>query len=189
MSFKFHVSMAEEQAEPSGEKKSFDPLEPGQYKAVVMDAELKDTSKGGKQLVLQWEITGPKHEGRFIWDGHNVENANPKAVEIANENLARICKAVGVNGFDFEDGCYAIRNKPVEITIEIEAARGKYEARNRIPIGGYKAVTPTAESASPPLTTDTNRMGEPATQPPPRKIYESRESFYPQDEFQDDEPS
>ena len=188
MSFKFHVSMAEEQAEPTGEKKSFDPLEPGQYQAVVMDAELKDTSTGGKQLVLQWEITGPRHEGRFDWDRHNVENASPKSVQIARENLAKICECVGVTGFDFEDGCYAIRNKPVEITVQIEPASGKYAASNSIPIGGYKALTPSAQSVPPPLTTDTNRTGEPATQAPPRKIYESRESFYPQDEFQDDEP-
>ena len=186
MSFKFHVSMAE--GKPESESKSFDPVEPGQYKAVIMDAELKDTSKGGKQLVLQWEITGPRHEGRFVWDRHNVENASPKAVQIARENLAKICECVGVTGFDFEDGCYAIRNKPVEITVQIEPASGKYAASNSIPIGGYKALTPSAQSVPPPLTTDTNRTGEPATQAPPRKIYESRESFYPQDEFQDDEP-
>lgn len=80
----------------------FDVLPAGWYRAKIVGSEEKQTKRGdGSYLSLQFCIIGPsdgssKFENRRVFTNLNLNNPNPKAVEIATRDLADICRAVGV---------------------------------------------------------------------------------------------
>ncbi len=115
-------------------------LPPGKYAVQVVASEWKDTSTGGQMLVLEIDILDGAHQGRKMWDRLNLENANPKAVEIAEETLRDICLAQGKIGCDDSEELHFI---PMTATVKVRPAgpdkKGIFrEASNEI--GGYKAL-------------------------------------------------
>ena len=61
----------------------------GDYKAVITESEVKETKAGdGQYLNLRIEIIEGEYQGRIIFVILNLWNPNPKAVEIANRELA-----------------------------------------------------------------------------------------------------
>jgi hypothetical protein len=120
-------------------------LPPGKYNVHIVASEFKDTSTGGQMLVLEMDILDGEHAGRKMWDRLNLENANPKAVEIAEETLRDICLAQGKIGCDDSEELHFI---PMTATIKVKPAHvdkkgTPRDAQNEI--GGYKA----AEQARP----------------------------------------
>lgn len=67
----------------------------GEYAAVVEKAELSDTRSGGKMIKVQMKIIDGEQKGRMIFDQHNIENANPQAVQIGLSKLKGMMKAWG----------------------------------------------------------------------------------------------
>ena len=62
----------------------FDAIPAGDYEAMVTASELKATKDGtGQYLELTLEIQSGPSQGRRLWDRLNLQNRNPKAVEIA----------------------------------------------------------------------------------------------------------
>lgn len=79
------------------ESAGFDPLPAGWYTATIAGAELKDTKAGtGQYIAIRYDITGPSHEGRVVFGNINIRNPNPKAEEIARQQLGDIMRAIGV---------------------------------------------------------------------------------------------
>jgi hypothetical protein len=75
----------------------FAPLEPGEYTAMIVDSELRHTKSGnGQYIALTFEVMDERYPGRKLWENLNIENPNPKAVEIALRKLSSICRAVGI---------------------------------------------------------------------------------------------
>jgi hypothetical protein len=112
----------------------------GKYIVQIVASEFKDTSTGGQMLVLEMDILDGPHQGRKMWDRLNLENANPKAVEIAEETLRDICLAIGRQGCSDSEELHC---KPMTATIKVRPAgndkKGVYrEAANEI--GGYKPM-------------------------------------------------
>lgn len=119
-------------------------LPAGKYNVQVVSSEFKDTSTGGQMLVLEMDILDGPHQGRKMWDRLNLENANPKAVEIAEETLRDICLAIGRQGCSDSEELHL---KPMTATIKVRPAgndkKGIYrEAANEI--GGYKPLEQAA---------------------------------------------
>jgi hypothetical protein len=113
-------------------------LEPGKYPVQIVASEWKTTSKGGQMLVLEMDIMDGS--GRKMWDRLNLENSNPKAVEIAEETLRDICLAQGKIGCDDSEELHFI---PMTATVKVKPAHvdktgTPREAQNEI--GGYKAA-------------------------------------------------
>lgn len=80
--------------EPMGD---FNPLPEGDYLVVVADSTEQKTKAGtGSYLELTLEVVDGQYKGRKLWDRLNLNNPNAKAVEIAQRQLAAICRAVGV---------------------------------------------------------------------------------------------
>jgi len=74
-----------------------DPLPAGDYIVVITESEEKRTKKGdGSYLELTVQVVDGQHTGRLLWARLNLQNANPVAVKIAQEELSAICRAVGV---------------------------------------------------------------------------------------------
>lgn len=76
---------------------TFETLPDGEYMAMVVDSEMKDTKKGdGQYLQLTWEILEGDAKGRRLWSRFNLKNPNETAVKIGMQELAEVCRAVGV---------------------------------------------------------------------------------------------
>ena len=75
---------------------SFETIPAGWYRGVIVQSEMRPTRTGGEYLQLVHEIMEGEHKGRRVWARLNLNNANPKTVEIARRELATVCRATGV---------------------------------------------------------------------------------------------
>jgi len=129
-------------------EKNYEVLAPGWYTASVTGAEVKATKSGtGQYLRVEYTISGPSGAGRKVWSNYNVRNENPKAESIGREQLAELCRCVGlarVNDTDQLLGC------TVSVKIKVREASNGYEAQNEVQ--GHKALegsAPPAPAAAP----------------------------------------
>ena len=91
----------------------------GTYEAVVTDSETRATKNGnGMGINLTFEILSEGlAKGRKVFSWINYENANAKAQQIGREELASLCKAVGV--VNLTDTAQ-LHNLPLMITVGID---------------------------------------------------------------------
>ena len=130
--------------------KKYLPIPEGDYQAVITDSEMRTTKKGdGEYLLLTFEISsGGQYEGRRIWARLNVKNKSPKAVEIANRDLASILRATNVEQMqDTEE----LHMKPMIVSVVIKPASGGFDESNDIRAYKSAAVSmqTTIETAAP----------------------------------------
>jgi len=75
----------------------YSPVPPGDYEAVIKDAEIRTTKSGtGQYIALRLDITGPSHAGRVVWSNLNIKNDSQKAEEIGRQQLGAVMRAVGL---------------------------------------------------------------------------------------------
>ena len=111
-------------ADDHGSMTDYSALPEGEYLCIATGSEFKETkARTGEYLEITWEVLSEEYKGRLIWSRLNLKNPNPKAEEIAQRELADICRATGVmRPRDSEE----LHNKPVLITVVIEEnERGK----------------------------------------------------------------
>lgn len=139
----------------------YTPIPVGDYKAVITESEVKQTKAGdGQYLNLKVEIIEGEYQGRIIFVILNLWNPNPKAVEIANRELATIVAAVGRPGAQNSE---ELHNIPMTVKVAIQPGVGDYGPSNRI-----KNYLPfAAPSADKPVEVKFNQAPTtPAGQPP-----------------------
>src|SRR5688572_9047600 len=102
----------------------------GQYLAHIVASEMRATKDGsGQYLWLELDILEGEQKGRKLWDRLNLENANEKAVEIAQRALSAICHATGeLRVKDTEQ----LHFKPMIVTVRVRPASDQYAASNEI---------------------------------------------------------
>jgi hypothetical protein len=72
-------------------------MPPGLYVVVATDSEVKPTKAGtGKYLQFVLDVLTEQYNTKKLWVRLNLWNSNPTAVQIAQQELAALCKAVGV---------------------------------------------------------------------------------------------
>jgi hypothetical protein len=109
---------------------NYELIEDGTYTAIIADSEWKENKAGtGGYLNLKIEIIEGKNKGRFIFDMLNLQNQNPKAVEIAEQTLAKICNATGKLQVNESSDLY---NIPLSVKIGTQPAQNGYEAQNKV---------------------------------------------------------
>lgn len=109
----------------------FELLPNGVYDVSIIETDYKQTNRGdGHYIALTFEVQGPTHEGRRVWANLNVDNPNPKAVEIAERDLAKILNATGFEG-DMED-TNDILGAVLRVKLGKEEGKGEYKARNKV---------------------------------------------------------
>lgn len=112
------------QVEPT----SFDLVPVGDYEAVIVASEMKNTQNGkGQYLSLEIQILNGKYQNRKVFDNLNLVNENDKTVQIAKGTLSAICRAVGI--LTPKDSS-ELHNKPMLIKVGIKKASGDYDAKN-----------------------------------------------------------
>lgn len=114
----------------------FDVIPAGEYQVIITQSEQKPTKDGsGKYLELRMEIQAGEYQGRLLFDRLNLDNPNPKAVEIAQRVLAQICHATGIIKLQNSE---QLHNIPIVAMVKVRPAQGNYDASSEI--RGYKAI-------------------------------------------------
>jgi len=92
----FTIDNTEEAAKDfSGE---FQVATPGWKDGVIINADVKQTKKGGQMLVLENEIQGGNEHGIRIIDRLNIVNSSEVAQRIGRAALAKIALCIGHKG-------------------------------------------------------------------------------------------
>jgi hypothetical protein len=137
----------------------FTPLPSGEYPAMIIDSEMKPTKAGtGQYLELTFQVIDGPMKNRLVWSRLNLENPNPKAVEIAQRDLSAICAAAGIQHAITDST--PLHNRPLVIRVEFVPA-GPKNNRDGNEIKAYKrldgapqaspfAATPAQQAAPPP---------------------------------------
>ena len=124
---------------------SRDAIPSGTYEAVVTDSEMRATKNGlGMGLNLTFEILseGPA-KGRKVFAWINYEHPKVEAQRIGREELASLCKAVGV--VELND-TVQLHNLPLLVTVGIDR-----NDPTRNVVKAYKAKpAPAAQGAQKP---------------------------------------
>lgn len=77
--------------------RTFGPLPAGEYEMMVIKSDNKVIKAGnGHYLELEMQVISGAHSGRRHWERLNLDNPSKKTVEIAEEQLARLCAALGL---------------------------------------------------------------------------------------------
>ena len=98
--------------------------------AVITSSEWKETKdKAGGYLALKIEIIDGDYKGRFIFENLNLQNSNDVAVKIAQETLAKICKAIGKEQVQNSE---ELHNIPMTLKLGVNPAKDGYDASNKI---------------------------------------------------------
>lgn len=125
----------------------------GQYKAVIVSSEFKDTNnKEGKYLALKVVLTEGQYANTEFTERLNLINNNQKAVEIAYKTLARISEAVGMTQTPSDST--QLHNKPFLVDIVTEAGEpwtdkegNKREGKDKSIIKKYHKLSGNVQSA------------------------------------------
>ena len=96
-----------------------EPIPAGTYEAVVVESEMKPTKNGGGMGInLTFELVGEgAHKGRRVWNWINYQHSNKEAERIGREDLARLCKAVGVLNLN---DTVQLHNIPLMISVALD---------------------------------------------------------------------
>ena len=132
---------------------SHDPIKSGTYEAVITDSEIKaNRANKGKGLNLTFEILSEgAAKGRKVWAWINFQHQNQDAQRIGQEELARVCKAVGVSQLTDSE---QLHNIPLMITVDVDrndATRNvikAYKAKEAAAVAGTTSTATTTAAAS-----------------------------------------
>ncbi len=113
-------------------KDGFDPMPAGKYVMVIDESDVLPTQKkNGKYIKLRMRVLNGEYKGRFVWTNINIVNPNPVAVEIAQKELATICRACGKAVIQDTQQLHGI---PMVVKLKVTPAKGDYPSKNE-PIG------------------------------------------------------
>ena len=140
---------------------SFEPIPAGDYPMAITGSSMQDTkAKTGKYIKFEFTILDGEQKGRKIWTNLNVVNPNPVAVEIAQKELATICRACGKLTITDTQELHGI---PFLGKIKIRPASGDWPASNEMV--NYKALegggAAVAGAGAKPASADSKKGGVP----------------------------
>lgn len=114
----------------------YDLVPPGDYEAIIKNAELKPTKAGtGEMIKLRLDITGPTHVGRVVFANLNTINPSAAAQNIGRAQLKQIMAALGLAELDDTD---QLIGGHIGIKVAIREAKDGYEAQNEVK--GYRTL-------------------------------------------------
>ena len=130
-----------EDIDVSDQRTTYDVIPEDHYKAVIIESVMKQTKAGnGAYLNVKFEVIESQYAGKWIYARLNLENKNKQTVEIAQKELANICRAIGKKAIvDSEE----LHHKPMTIKVVIAPPRGGWDESNEI-----KAYSPANAPAA-----------------------------------------
>ncbi len=128
---------------------SRDPIPTGTYEAVAVESEMRPTkTEGGVGINIKFEILseGPA-KGRKVWAWINYQHPNKDAQRIGQAELAKLCKAAGLEQLEDTE---QLHNIPIMITVGLDR---NDKTRNDVKSYAAKAggqAAPSAGAGAPP---------------------------------------
>ena len=117
--------------------RSYEALPEGDYEMIVTKSDTKPTKAGnGHYLELEMQIVAGPFSGRRHWERLNLDNLSQQTVKIAQEQLARLCMAVGLDEIQDSD---ELHDRAFIATIGID----KKDATRNV-VWDYKPAAATA---------------------------------------------
>jgi len=134
---------------------------PGKYLAQVTHSDMRVTKDGnGQYLYLELDILQGQYAGRKLFDRLNLINANPQTVQIAQQTLSSICRAVGKTQVSNSDELHLI---PLIADVRVRPPKGMYGESNSIRYLPASGATQTAASPNAAAPAPVARAGVVAT--------------------------
>lgn len=151
-----------------GEMQDFEAIPAGEYQAKIKESEMvKNKKETGSYLKLTFEVTAGDYRGRLLWSNLNLDHPSEQAVEIAQKELATICRAVGKSAIDDSNELHGI---DMLVKVTVKAANPNYPASNVIrnykPLPGLARPTAPGGSGGAAATPSNPGVAKPA---PPKK--------------------
>lgn len=129
LNFKASNIQFEERTSPS-----HGPLPAGEYEVMIVKSDTKATKAGnGSYLELEMHVISGDHTGRRHWERLNLDNPSLQTVKIAEEQLARLCVALGLDEVNDSE---ELHDKPFVAEFGID----KKDATRNV-IWGYRAIS------------------------------------------------
>lgn len=149
-------------AEDHEDMRDFTPVPKDNYVMYVADSDyLQTKDKNGHYLKLEIKIDEGDYEGRTIWRNLNLDNPNKTAVQIANQELAELCRACGFpGGIEDSEELHGIR---FTAEVDIKKARSKEETDQNI-IRHYHQLEGASSPAAPKKTGEEKPKTKPKVQ-------------------------
>lgn len=112
----------------------------GEYPAMIVDSDMKATKSGtGQYLELAHQIVDGPCKGKKVWARLNLVNSNATAVQIAQQHLAEIQRAI--NLMQTINDSQMLHNRPLIIRVEfVPADSTKNRNKDTNEIKGWKAI-------------------------------------------------
>ena len=133
---------------------TYGPLPAGEYEVMIVKSDTKTTKSGnGSYLELEMHVISGEHTGRRHWERLNLDNPSLQTVKIAQEQLARLCVALGLDQVNDSE---ELHDKPfvAEFAIDKKDATRNviwgYRAISGPPVSPAKLATPATPKAPPP---------------------------------------
>lgn len=126
-------------------------LPEGNYKMIISGDELKDTSKGGKMLVIELQVIEGEYAGEVVRDRLNIVNASEVAQKIGQGTLKKICSLCAVP-FPPKDTA-KLYGKPMMVKIGVSEFESNKEAGKMLQSNDVKGYN-EAKKAAPAATTN-----------------------------------
>lgn len=128
-------------------------LPPGKYPCLIEKAEVKQTKKhDGHYIELQLSVIDGPGKGRKVWSRVNIDNPNPKAVEIGMRELSALGRAIGLTAIQ---DTTQLLNQAVVAHVKVKDDQN--EVRTFSPIGGNQPPPQPQFSQQPPSTCPPNQ--------------------------------
>lgn len=122
----------------------FGPVPPGDYDITVANAEISYSRAGNRMAVLTFEIVGPTHAGRKIWEHFVLHN------DVAKRRLKSLVQAGGLPNPNFIRNVEDLHGLRFVGRVAIEEQEG-YSPKNTIthfkPIQGSRAAPASTKTA------------------------------------------
>ena len=135
------------------------PLIPdGDYSATIDHTSEQNvmSNPANKKLVIEYKLDN----GRTTYSNLNLWNTSDQAVQIANEQLNKICIAAGVAQITDTD---QLLSKRVKLTIFTKPASGEWKARNEVK---YVNKIEKTVQPQPQVTTQIEKVAPPSATAP-----------------------
>jgi len=109
----------------------FAPLPKGTYRVRIVEADIEDMKKGGKQLKLRMDVEGPSHAGRVVFE--RIALLNPRSEmnqQIGRALFGELCLACGLDSKPNKMG--DLLGHVVDAKLKVEKSNDpKYDDKNR----------------------------------------------------------
>lgn len=126
-------------------KKDFELMPAGKYNLICTNATLEKSKTGGKYIKAEFTVMDGEFAKRKLWMNFNIENANPKAVEIGLEQLKSLGECAGADT-DKMETLSDLLELEVTAMVKITPASGSYSEKNEIHYFIPKEITTKSKS-------------------------------------------